>query len=339
MHEELENFKRNQVWVIVEHPAHCNPTGTKWVFKNKQGEDGVVVRNKARLVAQGFYQKEGIDYEETFAPVARLEAIRILLAFAALKGFKLFPKDVKSAFLNVFIGEEVYVRQPPGFEHPKYPNRECSSCRRLWFPDGECGQDSVFVEACKYLLVVQIYVDDIIFGGSSQGIQDEHDGETSVLPWAPDWVEDGEEVDQKVYRGMIGSLTYPTAMWPDLQFAIGLASHRIVVKQILRYIKFTLEFGLLYSADSSLSLLGFSDADYAGCRMERKCTSGTCQFLGTSLVSWSSHKQTSVSLSTCEAEYIILWTLATLKDYGLTYGRIPLLYGSSSAISVAKNPP
>ncbi|WVZ90146.1 hypothetical protein U9M48_036473 [Paspalum notatum var. saurae] len=123
MHEELENFERNRVWVLVEPPPHCNPIGTKWVFKNKQGEDGVVVRNKARLVAQGFCQKEGIGYEETFAPVARLEAIHILLAFAALKGFKLFQMDVKSAFLNGFIEGEVYVRQRPGFEHPKFPNR------------------------------------------------------------------------------------------------------------------------------------------------------------------------------------------------------------------------
>ncbi|WVZ96464.1 hypothetical protein U9M48_042102 [Paspalum notatum var. saurae] len=108
MHEELENFERNRVWVLVEPPPHCNSIGTKWVFKNKQEEDGVVVRNKARLVAQGFYQKEGIDYEETFALVARLEAIRILLAFAASKGFNLFQMDVKSAFLNEFIEEEVY---------------------------------------------------------------------------------------------------------------------------------------------------------------------------------------------------------------------------------------
>ncbi|WVZ89716.1 LOW QUALITY PROTEIN: hypothetical protein U9M48_036082 [Paspalum notatum var. saurae] len=87
MHEELENFERNHD--LVEPPLNCRPIGTKWVFKNKQGENGMVVRNKARLVAQGFCQKEGIDYEETFAPVARLEAIRILLAFAASKGFKL----------------------------------------------------------------------------------------------------------------------------------------------------------------------------------------------------------------------------------------------------------
>ena len=93
------------------------------MFKNKNGEDGLVVQNKDRLVAQGFCQKEGIDYEETFAPVARLEAIRIFLTFAASKGFKVFQMDVKSAFLNGFIEEEVYVKQPPGFENPKFPNR------------------------------------------------------------------------------------------------------------------------------------------------------------------------------------------------------------------------
>jgi hypothetical protein len=90
MHEELENFERNQVWVLVSPPPDCHPIDTKWVYKNKQSEEWVVVRNKARLVAQGFCQKEGIDYEETFAPVTRLEAIRILLAFAASKRFKLY---------------------------------------------------------------------------------------------------------------------------------------------------------------------------------------------------------------------------------------------------------
>jgi len=90
--------------------------------QKKQGEDGLVVRNKARLVAQGFCQKERIDFEETFAPVARLEAIRIFLAFAASKGFKVFQMDVKSTFFNGFIEEEVYVKQPPSFKNPKFPN-------------------------------------------------------------------------------------------------------------------------------------------------------------------------------------------------------------------------
>jgi hypothetical protein len=123
MHEELENFEKNQVWELVDPSPGCKPIATKWVWKNKEGEKGEVVRNKSRLVAQGFSQKEGIDYEETFAPVAHLEAIRILLAFSVAKGFKLHQMDVKSAFLNVVLEEEVYVRQPPGFESEKYPYR------------------------------------------------------------------------------------------------------------------------------------------------------------------------------------------------------------------------
>jgi hypothetical protein len=97
---KLENFERNQVWIVVESPRDVNVIGTKWIFKNKQGEDGEIVRNKALLVAQGFSQVEGLDFRETFALVARLEAIRILLAFAASKGFKLYQMDMKSAFLN-----------------------------------------------------------------------------------------------------------------------------------------------------------------------------------------------------------------------------------------------
>jgi hypothetical protein len=100
MHEELENSERNQVWDLVDPSPGCKTIGTKWVWKNKEGEKGEVVRNKSRLVAQGFSQKEGINYEETFAPVARLEAIRILLAFSVAKGFKFHQMDVKSAFLN-----------------------------------------------------------------------------------------------------------------------------------------------------------------------------------------------------------------------------------------------
>ena len=121
MQEELNNFERNQVWKLVERP-NTNVIGTKWVFRNKQDENGVVTRNKATLVAQGFTQVEGLDFEETYAPVARLEAIRMLLAIAAHHDFKLYQMDVKSAFLNGPIQELVYVEQPPGFEDPKFPN-------------------------------------------------------------------------------------------------------------------------------------------------------------------------------------------------------------------------
>jgi hypothetical protein len=108
MQEELNNIKRNEVWSLVERPKQ-NVLSTKWVFYNKQDENGVVTRNKARLVAKGYSQVEGLHFDETFAPVARLESIRILLAYATHHGFKLYQMDVTSAFLNGPIKEEVYV--------------------------------------------------------------------------------------------------------------------------------------------------------------------------------------------------------------------------------------
>ncbi|GKF25906.1 putative ribonuclease H-like domain-containing protein, partial [Tanacetum coccineum] len=108
-------FKLQQVWVLVDLPNGAKVIGTKWVYRNKKDERGVVVRNKARLVAQGHRQEEGIDYDEVFAPVARIEAIRLFLAFASFMGFIVYQMDVKSAFLYGTIDEEVYVSQPPGF--------------------------------------------------------------------------------------------------------------------------------------------------------------------------------------------------------------------------------
>ncbi|WVZ88905.1 LOW QUALITY PROTEIN: hypothetical protein U9M48_035372 [Paspalum notatum var. saurae] len=387
MHEELENFEKNHVWDLVEPPPNCRPIGTKWVFKNEQGEDGMVVRNKARLVAQGFSQKEGIDYEETFAPVARLEAIRILLAFAASKGFKLQQMDVKSAFLNRFIEEEVYVRQPPGFESARFPDRVyklrkalygLKQAPRAWYARLKSFLlKSGFVMGYKTLfllshggdtLIVQIYVDDIIFGGSShalvssfaeqmsrefemslmgelqfflglqikQGLEGSFvhqtkytrnilkkfnmgDSKPMTTPMstntALDADEDGEAVDQKEFRGMIGSLLYLRR--PGRTF-----SSRSAFVRATR-----LHLGLLTVKRF------FSDADHAGCRIDRKSTSGICQLLGTSLVSWSSRKQAGVALSTTKAEYVaaascssqLLWMKATLSDFGLRFGRIPLL--------------
>ena len=132
MQEELNQFERNDVWTLVPRPKNHIIIGTKWVFRNKKDESGVITRNKARLVAQGFNQEEGIDYDETYAPVARLEAIRMLLAYACYKDFKLFQMDVKSAFLNGFINEEVYVEQPPGFENHISPNHVFKLTKALY---------------------------------------------------------------------------------------------------------------------------------------------------------------------------------------------------------------
>nr|GEX07566.1 copia protein [Tanacetum cinerariifolium] len=122
MQEELNQFVTNDVWNLVPPPKNQTVIGTKWVFNNKLDENGVVSRNKARLVVQGYNKQEGIDFDKTYAPVARLESIRILLAYACANDFKLSQIDVKSAFLNGFINEEVYVLQPPSFVDFKKPN-------------------------------------------------------------------------------------------------------------------------------------------------------------------------------------------------------------------------
>jgi len=122
IHEEVNQFARNEVWTLVPRSKEMNVIGTKWVFKNKIDEQGVIVRNKARLVAKGYNQEEGIDFGETYVPVARLEAVKLLLAYACLKGFRLHQMDVKRAFLNVFIDEEVYLSQTPGFEDHNNPD-------------------------------------------------------------------------------------------------------------------------------------------------------------------------------------------------------------------------
>ncbi|XP_075473849.1 uncharacterized protein LOC142504889 [Primulina tabacum] len=119
---ELEQFVRNDVWDLVPRPDNVNVIGTKWIFKNKTDESGIVVRNKSRLVAQGYTQIEGIDFDETFAPVARIESVRLLLAIACHMDLKLYQMDVKSAFLNGILNEEAYVSQPKGFEDPNHPN-------------------------------------------------------------------------------------------------------------------------------------------------------------------------------------------------------------------------
>ena len=122
MHEELQQFVRNDVWELVPRQKGVNVIGTKWIFKNKSDEHGTIIRNKSRLIAQGYTQMEGIDFDETFAPVARLESIRILLPIASHLNFKLYQMDVKSAFLNGMLQEEVYVEQPKGFVDPHRPD-------------------------------------------------------------------------------------------------------------------------------------------------------------------------------------------------------------------------
>ncbi|GKD82711.1 retrovirus-related pol polyprotein from transposon TNT 1-94 [Tanacetum coccineum] len=194
MQKELNQFVANDVWELVPNPKNMTIIGTKWVYRNKLDENGVVSRNKARLVAQGYNQQEGIDYDKTYAPVARLESIRILLAYACALDFKLFQMDVKSAFLNGFINEEVYVAQPPGFIDFAKPNHVYKLKKALYglkqAPKAWYDRLKAFLIKHDYtmgmvdntlftkkknsnLIIVQIYVDDIIFGSTCQELCDD----------------------------------------------------------------------------------------------------------------------------------------------------------------------
>ncbi|KAJ9547256.1 hypothetical protein OSB04_019799 [Centaurea solstitialis] len=386
MQDELTQFDRNQVWTLVPLPNGKMAIGTKWVFRNKKDEQGVVVRNKARLVAQGYCQEEGIDYEETFAPVARLEAIRIFLAFAAHKGFKVFQMDVNSAFLNGKLKEEVYVKQPPSFESDKYPNHVyfldkalygLKQAPRAWYErlsiflisNGfnrrttditlfykKCDEDILLKEfemsmmgELTFFLGQVKQSSEGIFINQSKYVNDLlkkyklNDASPMRTPMAPNLKLhkdlSGPSVECKLYRGMIGSLLYLTATNPK-------KSHLSSVKRILRYLKKNPSLGLWYPLNSPIDLVAYTDSDYGGCQVDRKSTSGSCQFLGGKLVCWSSKKQNCVSTSTTEAEYVAaasccsqaLWMQTQLRDYGYSIDKIPILRDSKIAIATSTNP-
>ncbi|KAG9439560.1 hypothetical protein H6P81_019725 [Aristolochia fimbriata] len=261
MQEELEQFERNEVWTLVPHPENLNVIGTKSVLMNKTDEEGNVIRNKARLVVQGYTQVEEIDFDETFAPVARLESIRLLLATASMMKIKLQQMDVKSVFLNGYLNEEVYVEQPKGFEDPHRPDYK-----------------TLFINKRDHeITLTQIYVDDIIFGSTSDCAKEQFvkymqeefemsmEGELAYFlgfqikqrvdgifisqeKYARNLVKkfgledakamrtpmsttdriyrdkNGTPAEPTLYRSMIGSLLYLTASRPDLCYSVGLCA-------------------------------------------------------------------------------------------------------------------
>jgi hypothetical protein len=213
MPDELLQFTRNDVWTLVPRPAEQNIIGAKWIFKNKTDEHGTVVRNKARLVAQGYTQIEGVNFDETFAPVTRLESIKIILYIACHLGFKLYQMDVKNAFLNCVLQEEVYVEQPKGFQDPHHPHHVyklkkalygLKHAPRAWyerlttylltkgFTQGQADRTLFIRNQGTHKLIAQIYVDDIIFGATLDSLAHEF----------------YEEMKLEFEMSMIGELNY-----------------------------------------------------------------------------------------------------------------------------------
>ncbi|GJR23014.1 ribonuclease H-like domain-containing protein [Tanacetum coccineum] len=257
----------------------------------KKDERGIMIKNKARLFTQGYTQEEGIDYDDVFAPVARIEAIRLFLAYALFKDFLVYQMDVKNAFLYGKIEEEVYVCQPLGFEDLNFP-------------------DKVYkVEKALYGLYQAPKAWSLKFG-----FTDVKTTSTPMETYKPLLKDaDGEDVDEHLYRSMIGSLMYLTSLRPDIMFAVCACaryqinpkvSHLYAVKKIFRYLKGQPKLGLWYPKDSPFYLVAYTDSDYAGASLDKKSTTGGCQFLGCRLISWQCKKQTVVANSTTKAEYI-----------------------------------
>ncbi|GJQ92777.1 retrovirus-related pol polyprotein from transposon TNT 1-94 [Tanacetum coccineum] len=273
MQDKLNQFSRNKVWTLVPAPYGKTIIGSRWVFKNKRDENGIVIKNKARLVAQGYNQQEVIDYDETFAPVTRLEAIKIFLAFTTYMNFIVYQMDIKSAFLN--------------------GTKLCKQFAKLMTQRYEMSMMGVLT----YFLGFQIkqsergisinqekYVKDLLkkydINGSSV--------KTPMVPpnnLGPDL--NGKSVNETQYR------------------ANPKESHLIAVKRIFRYLKGTPSLGLWYPKYLGFDLKGYSDFDYAGCNMDIKSTSGACQLLGGKLVCWSAKKKQYVAMSSVEAEYVV----------------------------------
>ncbi|KAI3681002.1 hypothetical protein L6452_35782 [Arctium lappa] len=429
MQEELNQFEALKVWRLVPKPEGKTIIDTKWVFKNNKDEDGIVIINKARLVAKGYRQKEGIDYDETYAPVACIEAIHMFLAYAAHKNFTVYQMNVKTAFLNDILKEEVYVSQPEGFVNPEKPNHVyildkalygLKQAPRAWyevlskflvksgFSKGKI-DTTLFIKKEKAdIIFIQIYVDDIIFGSTNakyckkfsnlmvSRFQMSMMGEMNIFlglqvkqfstgifinqakyifdilrkfkienctpigtPITPGTKigagPSGKAIDVRTYRCMIGSLMYLTSSRPDIMFSTCLCaryqaspkeSHLSAVKCIFRYLKGTADLGLWYPKNIGFELIAYSDADHAGCMLNKKSTLGHIQFLGDKLVSWDSKKQLCVSTSTAEAEYVaaascysqVLWMRTQLRDYGFKYDKIPIYCDSKSAIAISANP-
>ncbi|GKE04451.1 putative ribonuclease H-like domain-containing protein [Tanacetum coccineum] len=317
MQEEHLQFKLQQVWILVDLPIGKRAIGTKWVFRKKKDERGIMIRNKSRLVVLGHRQEQSIDYEEVFAPVARIEAIRLFLAYASFMGFLVYQMDVKSAFLYETIEEEVYVTQPPGFKDPDNPNKvykvyvddiifgftnkelctgfeklikdkfQMSSMGELTFFLGlqvHQKEDGIFISQDKY-------VDEILKKFNYTDVKTASTPVDLEKPLVKD--RDANDVDVHLYISMIRSLMYLTTSRPDIMFEVCACarfqvtpktSHLIAIKRIFIYLKGKPTLGLWYFRDSPFELVAYTDSDYARATQDRKSTTGGCQFWETDLL-------------------------------------------------------
>ncbi|KAK3005742.1 hypothetical protein RJ639_017145 [Escallonia herrerae] len=374
MAKEISALEANNTWTLMPLPSGKRAIDSKWVYKVKFHPDGTVERYKARLVAKGYNQIEGLDFHETFAPVAKLVTVRCLLAIASIKKWELHQLDVNNAFLHGDLEEEVYMKIPQG-----------SFLAVLIYVDDVLvtGTDSAKISWLKHYLDTKFHIKDLGKLKYFLGIEVAHSSDGIVLsqrkyvldiltecgltgckpsssPMAEQHqliINSGELCDDPgQYRRLIGRLLYLTITLPDISYVVHILSqfmhkprrpHYDAAIRVLRYLKNSPGQGILLSSNSSLSLRAYCDVDWAGCPTTRKSTTGYIVFLGSSPISWRSKKQSIVSCSTTEAEYRamattaseIIWLLRLLSDLGVSHQNpVSLFCDNQAALHIVANP-
>nr|KAJ0185704.1 hypothetical protein LSAT_V11C900469250 [Lactuca sativa] len=355
INDEMDSIMGNGTWELADLPKGKRPIGSKWIFKKKYHPDGSIYAYKARLVAKGYRQREGIDYFDTYAPVARISSIRTLIAISALKGLYIHQMDVKTTFLNGYLEEEIYLEQPEGFVIPGQENKVCRLVKSLyrlkqapkqWHERFDTtvtafGFQHNSVDRCiyskhtsDYIVVICLYVDDMLIIGTYL-----------------------EAVAQLEYASAVGSMMYAThCTRPDITFAVNKLSqytvnlgteHWKAMGRVLGYLKRTSTFELTYSSSNGI-LEGYSDASWIDHTSDSKSTSGWICTLAGGAISWVSKKQTCIAHSTMEAELIALaaagkeaeWIRDLLMDirlWDIPMPSIPMYCDSEATLSKVYN--
>ncbi|GJU07163.1 retrovirus-related pol polyprotein from transposon TNT 1-94 [Tanacetum coccineum] len=302
MQDELNQFERLQVWELVPRPEGKNIIALKWLWKNKCDAENIVVRNKTRLVAKGYKQEEGIDFEESFAPVARLEAVRMFIAYAAHKNITIFQMDVKTAFLNGPLKEEVYVSQPEGFIDPEFPDHVyrlkkalygLKQAPRAWYDKLssfliEHGFTKVHQSPRGIFISQSQYAIELL---KKHGLDECVSMSTPMATERLDADLQGTPTDQTTYRRMIGGLMYLTASRPDIAFATFVCA-RYQARLIVKHLK---------------EVKRIFRSDHAGFKKIVKALQEDCKFLGGWKAASLEFKETRLNRHVyCWSEYVIL---------------------------------
>nr|GEW47695.1 retrovirus-related Pol polyprotein from transposon TNT 1-94 [Tanacetum cinerariifolium] len=268
MQEEIPQFIRLDVWELIPSSVGIKPLALRWLFKNKHDEENTVIRNKTRLVVRGYRQEEGIDFEESFAPVARMEAIRLFLAYATHKEFTVYQMDVKTAFLHGSLKEDALygLKKAPRAWYDELSTFLLQNRFSKGIIDPtlftRCFDDDILVSKYVHEILKKYGLNTFDIIGTLMDIKDKFDLDQIGTP-----------VDATKYRSMIGALMYLTSSRPDIVHATFVCAryqahptekHLKEVKRIFHYLRGTINIGLWYTKDSSFELTGFSDADYTG---------------------------------------------------------------------------